>query len=503
MGTDRLRKAAVLVLLLCIDGFVASSGMAQAAQKLLVKSERFDRDPKWEGFNNRMKPEKPTTITQDFGYSATNHAGKRAGEIGGAVHRSMTPAYYAARINPQTLDDKLQASGSFAVTSAGGSGGIFFGWFNPDRAGSSGRPTNSLGMCFDFQESGGRLAVYLITAGNRCHGNFVTPYIPGTYRPTPIKSDGSVRYSWKLSYDPSASGGNGQFRFTIKGDGKSPANFENKALVVDIPAELRKDGVLFTHFGMMNLLVDGGRAAMYFDDLEFNGKSEDFSSDPKWEASGNRGVFTEREPHGIQNFGFSATSNCGSGVGEVGGILWRNDKGGYYADRVGRLSMEDRLEASGRVVFVVGGTDADMRFGWFSSKTNNPAPAPDAPHFLGIKVGGPTRVGHYFLPEVITSQGARYSVESRGGAKLGPIMVPKKVCDWSLVYDPTANGGHGSIHATLDGESVTLLLKPGAKKEGTELDRFGLLAIPVGGHHVKIFLDDVKYTAADQSQSQR
>src|SRR5439155_15294614 len=108
-------------------------------------------------------------------------------------------------------------------------------------------------------------------------------------RPTPIKSDGSVRYTWRLDYDPKANGGNGQFKFTIKGDGTNPANFENRQLVVDIPAELRKDRTVFDHFGLMNLLVDGGVSSFYFDDLEFNGVREDFSQDPNWEGTRNRG----------------------------------------------------------------------------------------------------------------------------------------------------------------------------------------------------------------------
>jgi hypothetical protein len=341
------------------------------------------------------------------------------------------------------------------------------------------------------------MAVYLITANNKVHGNFVTPYIPGTYRPTPIKSDGSVRYTWKLDYDPAANGGNGRFTFTVKGDGATPANFENRKLTVDIPAELRKDGATFNRLGMMNLLVDGGVATMYFDDLSYNGKTEDFSREPGWDASGNRTTFTEREPHGVQNFGFSETAIAGATKGETGGIVWRNPAGGYYADRIGPLSMDDRLEVSGRVNMVIAGTDADMRIGWFSSRSNNPGPKPTPPHFLGIKIGGPTRVGHYFLPEVITSKGTHMLAEgTKAHPKAGPIMVQNQATTWSLVYDPKGNGGNGSIRVSLGDESVILDLKPGVKAQGAEFDRFGILAIPEGGHHVKVYLDDLKYTSA-------
>src|SRR5438128_8783465 len=94
-----------------------------------LKQETFDKDPGWEGFNNRIVPEKVPTVIQDFGYSATHFAGKEAGEIGGRVTRTMKPAFYAEKIEPRTLNDKLGASGSFIITHATAGGGVFFGWF--------------------------------------------------------------------------------------------------------------------------------------------------------------------------------------------------------------------------------------------------------------------------------------------------------------------------------------------------------------------------------------
>src|SRR5687768_13334286 len=72
-------------------------GISFAAPPAL-KTETFDRDPGWEGHNNHIVPKEVLKVTQDFGYSATNHAGKAAGEIGGHIQRSTTPAYYAAEI---------------------------------------------------------------------------------------------------------------------------------------------------------------------------------------------------------------------------------------------------------------------------------------------------------------------------------------------------------------------------------------------------------------------
>ena len=182
------------------------------------KSESFDRDPGWEGHNNHIVPKKTLPVKQDFGYSATHFAGKGAGEMGGVIQRATKPASYAATLAPaKTLDDQLSASGSFAITKATPGAGVFFGFFNSRQPGGSGRPIGSLGLDFDFEGSGGRLAVRLITSGNKSCGTFTTPYLPGKFRPTTLKNNGT-RYHWTLAYDPLAAGGKGQFTFTLRSD---------------------------------------------------------------------------------------------------------------------------------------------------------------------------------------------------------------------------------------------------------------------------------------------
>src|SRR5690349_13129100 len=81
-----------------------------------LKTETFDRDPDWEGFNNRITPKELKGVVQDFGYSETTRASKARGEIGGQITRAAEPAYYADKIGSKTLDDKLSASGTFAIT---------------------------------------------------------------------------------------------------------------------------------------------------------------------------------------------------------------------------------------------------------------------------------------------------------------------------------------------------------------------------------------------------
>ncbi len=46
----------------------------------------------------------------------------------------------------------------------------------------------------------------------------------------------------------------------------------------------------------------------------------------------------------------------------------------------------------------------------------------------------------------------------------------------------------------LDGVIQTLDLGPGHKKIEAVFDRFGILNVEPGGHHVEVYLDDLSYT---------
>jgi hypothetical protein len=497
-----LRCLALLAALAAGSGY----GGADDRPKPAIKTESFDKDPAWEGHNNRIVPERAPKVTQDFGYSKTNFAGKAAGELGGKITRAAEPAYYADKIGPVTLDDKLSASGTFALTKTSAGGGIFFGFFRAEQPAGGGRPTSSLGMNMDCERDGARLAVRLITGTNQSCGTLVTPFIPGKFRPTPIRNDGT-RYQWTLDYDPEGAGCRGQFKFTLRGDAPKPGEYSGTdipeshkeearrrfpdvtAFTVDLPEGYRKQDTKFDHFGLMNMTKPGGWMNIYFDDLQYLGRGQDFSEDPKWDASGNRATYQAKDVAGAHDFGFSATSHAGGKAGEVGGTFWRSGKYAYYADKIGPLSLDDRLEASGKVVLKSGAPDSDMFLGWFNS-ANKDEPPIKAGHFLGVHVGGPTRVGHYFHPSLATAKG------TRSQAAAGPVLTPGKVYNWSLVYDPAAEDGNGAITVTLDKESVTLALKKGIKAQGGSFDRFGLFTSNIGGQIVRIYLDDLKYTAA-------
>ena len=175
-------------------------------------------------------------------------------------------------------------------------------------------------------------------------------------------------------------------------------------------------------------------------------KTEHFDRDPGWEGHNNR-VVPKTPLHVKQDFGYSATNFAGKAAGEMGGAIQRSTTPVSYGD------------------------------------TEN---------FVGIHVGGPTRIGHCFIPAFATAKG------TIGKVKHGPILKPGKALDWSLIYDPGANGGNAEMRVTLGTKSVTLALKPGQKAQGASMDRFGLFTSTAGGQRVKIYLDDLQYSAGKQ-----
>jgi hypothetical protein len=171
----------------------------------------------------------------------------------------------------------------------------------------------------------------------------------------------------------------------------------------------------------------------------------------------------------------------------MGGDFWRSGNYAYVGDAVGPFNANQRLEAKGRVRMLAGGPDADMMLGFFHSRHKDKSPIEEG-DFLGIAVGGPTRVGHYFAPYLTNSNGERNKVDR------APLLVPGRTYTWSFVYDPNGSGGNGEMTVKLNDESVVMPLKPGRKKDGVALDRFGMFTSQAGGQLVRIYLDEVSYS---------
>lgn len=453
------------------------------------RSIQFDTDAKWESFRNRLAPESRNVVRQRFGFRESNLAGGiEPGEIGGRVHRDHTRATYAKKITPKTLDDRLSVSGTFSVTDDEGSAGVLIGWFN-DKLSQGWRTPHSLAMRIDG--NGGKFWVFFEYGTGRwgTHGGGA---FEGTrYQTTPTKpfrADGTP-HRFQLIYDPGGADGKGQITFRC----------DQKTWELPLLKGHRQQGAAFDRFGIWNQQTAGNSLQLFVDDLVINGEHQAFDTDPSWIGSGNTAEYRQRVVRPFHDFGFSPTNHAGGELGEMGGIFFRDEAPAYYADRIGRKTLDDELFASGKIVMRSAGADSGVMLGWFDGdrKRKKYTPQHQQPQtdLLGVVIEGPSRVGHYFRAAYSTSHGTYRAPTLEGTDRQRPILLPNDaVHEWSIHYRPLINSGHGQIDVRFDGKKHSLPLEPGHRAENARFDRFGIFNIQDGGHHVELYLDDLIYT---------
>jgi hypothetical protein len=263
----------------------------------------------------------------------------------------------------------------------------------------------------------------------------------------------------------------------------------------------KQDGALFNRFGLLNVMKSAGSGGeVWLDDITINGQHEEFSKDPGWEGFQNRRTYLTRIVRPRFDFGFTPTHFAGgAGAGELGGLIFRGDcryaeRMAYYGDRLGNLSLEKPLQASGKVCLRRGVTDSTVLIGFFHSKdatTVTPSQASGIPKsFLGISTDGPSREGFYFAPIYRLNDGRQGQVKGKR-----PRIYPDGTAhDWSMEYAPANADGRGQIIVRLDNQIVTLVLSKEHKAAGCRFDRFGLITTWIDGNSQTIYFDDLTYT---------
>ena len=487
---ERLVSTGVCLGLLLLFGLAGSEGevRSQDAAKVVLKKESFDKDPGWDGHNNHVKVEKPVKVVQDFGYSKTNHAGGKAtGEIGGRIQRSTTSAFYGKKLDkPMTLDSKLRCSGSFVLTQSGGTSSMYFGWFNTKTPSS--RPYNWMGFCFSGEKTGCCVNVGYRTAGGLADGpGRVTGYGPGWYQKPKVRDIHLIpvdtRYTFDFVYDPEGGDGNGEITFTLGGKGP----YTGGPFTFKLPPSHRKSGATFDAFGIINAQAAGGPLTAYFDDLVIDGKAESFDGDPEWVGQGNRQKHDDFGINGSHQFGYSDTALAGGKKGELGGLLYSSPSTpGYYGDKVGRLTLDNKLTASGKVALTQYGSDSGVYIGWFDSRKRGHPPA----NILGVLIEGATSSSPRFKASVASS-------DPKAAHRLGKtalLIAPDgKSHTWKIEYQPDADDGRGRMTVWLDDQKDTFVLPPEVRKSGATFDRFGLFVHEGGGTASRSYLDDLEY----------
>jgi hypothetical protein len=464
---------------------------ACAAEPLVQRKVSFAEDPRWEGFRNRLLPDPLPVVKQEFGYRTSQLAGgEAAGEIGGRVHRSITPAWYARPIEPLTLDDRLSVSGRFSVRQAEGGSGIMIGWFHDSSRGW--RTPNSVALRIDG--NGGKFWVFYEYGTRSGKTGGAGAFEGERYQTTPtppFAADGKS-HRFRLEYDPQAGDGHGALSLTIDETHYPPVIFTE---------EHRREGMTLNRFGIWNVQIAGSSAEIYLYDLRLNDELLTFNDDPRWEARGNRAEFSDRVIRPFHDFGFQSAGFINPERSALGGVIFRDEKPASYSVDVGQLSLEDPLRASGKILLQSAAADSGFCLGWFNAaaKRNHQFPEHErrSSDYLAAMIEGPSRVGHYFRAAYSTSASAGIidGDDVSGAGSLPILRCDGKVHDWQLRYDPNGAGGLGEIEVVFDQQRRTFPLRPGDRKQGATFDRFGIFNIQSGGHHVQFSMENLEFTA--------
>ena len=454
--------------------------MANAA----VREESFDREPaNWEGVNNRSRAFEPRTVKQDFGYS------RDKGAVGGLIQPAGEPAYYGMRLpSGLTFDTLITVEGR--LNAAAGGGHCLIGFFNTNTV-NEWRTPNTLVARINQRGDTFHCHLEYCTSRWRAGAGVVGDIVPGQ-RIDAKSVRANQWYPWKLTYDPAKS----LVTMTLGAD----------VATCEMTPEHRKEGALFTHFGLLALTKtwDSG-SEIWIDDVVVNGAAFDFGSDPKWDALNNRSNYTSPDTRPRFDFGWSKTHHAGGkGSGELGGLIFRGDcrepaRMACYGDKLSNLTLNGPLVARGKVAMLRGVTDSTASIGFYHSEhsmASNRSQKHSIPKdFIGINIEGPSSEGFFFYP-VYRVHGDEAQALGSDGGKAPRIYPDRKVHDWFLRYDPNAAGGHGQITVGLDDQTCTLNLEPNARKTGATFDRFGIVTPWIDGNSVTVYFDDLSYTHA-------
>ncbi len=464
-----------------------------------TRTETFERDPGWEGVNNRSaRKAQPATIRQDFGYSETKNAGgNKVGEMGGFISPAGEIAYYARVIEPRTLDDPLRASGTFSC--ADGGYHLLLGFFNADTA-KEWRTPNTIVLRMNGRGDHFYAYVEYCTSKWRAGGD-TTPF-PSRKDPQSDRmaligfSSGGTSHKWSLAFDPNGNGRRGVIT----------AGIDDKTAICNLDEGHRADGALFNRFGVMNVMksADSG-TEVWLDDIAIDGRTESFDKDPLWEGMSHRKTWKSTLVRALFDFGFSPTHFAGGmAAGELGGQIFRGDcrypeRMASYGDAIGPLTLDKPFKAEGKIAMTRGVTDSTTLFGFYSSMDSmrsNESQKDGVPESVaGVHVEGPSSDGFLFYPVYRTKGGGTKCARARECPHIYPDGAAHH---WSMEYDPAGAGGKGRITITLDGKPGAVDLEEGAKARGTQFDRFGIVTSWIDGNSQNVYWDDLTYTVAQE-----
>ena len=456
-------------------------GLSAPRHPVALRSQDFGSNPGWQGRNNHRLGA-CTTTRQDFDRRPPSRAGGLDGAIGGLVTRSLRPAYFA-RPASAGFDRPFRAEGVLLVRRVAAepfdSAGAMIGFFN--HADRDWRPPNAaLVQVNTDRVAGGDYSLSLGYSSRDYHAGTQDLLGPGGGR---AGLRFGQRYRWRMAYDPAAAGGTGELTLAVAGVA-APARLA-------LGAEARIQGAWLDRFGLASQARTRGRGVeLYLGDLRVDGVPQHPDRDRAWQGRDNHvswhDCFTGRPDF----FGWTGPRDR-----RLGGLISRTEEkppgqGAFYADRVGRLSLDDRLHAEGTVRLERANSDSATLLGWFDPRSSGEGEAQSSPpDFVGLAISGPTRIGQYFGPLVADRRG-RLAPEKATGIVFNPGPGTYR---WTLDYFPD-RGRAGQVRVRLGGRDATVELAPKLRAAGARLTRFGMRTVERGGSFQVVYFDDLRYT---------
>jgi hypothetical protein len=237
---------------------------------LTVNGQKIDlsQDPKWEGRNNESRYVEPNfQAAHSYGWSQTNWAGEKPGEIGGLFWRTEPPdpfcSFYGDDVGELTLDDPIRFSGTICFTDGMTDAAAYFGYFNRDNQVAPFDPKRS----DDFSPVANTLGVTI--ADSSAVGYYFMAQASSSERAVVRKAcevftPEMRRRRFSFSYDPKANEGVGRITVVL----------DDRKYEFDLTREQRKAGATFNRFGLANVRSGGHSVEFYLDDLTYTARRD-------------------------------------------------------------------------------------------------------------------------------------------------------------------------------------------------------------------------------------
>jgi hypothetical protein len=215
--------------------------------------------------------------------------------------------------------------------------------------------------------------------------------------------------------------------------------------------------------------------------------TENFNSDPGWQAAGNTNNYNE--------FGYSDSNHAGGSTHEAGGAIASRTNGfDWYADNTlpdGAYTLKDSLTASGKfTVQSVDGFNGGFEVGFFN------------PEGTGTKFSG--GIGEAIMMRIIdgTSSTVRTNLRMAGNDASPVSLDVGTAYTFNLEWNPTALNpdlGRATLTIKTAGGADVATLSVDHDNDGWSLSDFGLTTLNFGTYYnngASFYMDDLAYGRA-------